>query len=60
MYCRRSSLENQTETSPKAIEGTTFRAPIFNFLSVYWKSLIVVVWPIILLPLIIFSNDKVH
>ncbi|OXU28570.1 hypothetical protein TSAR_004782 [Trichomalopsis sarcophagae] len=53
-----SSLENNTTMSPKAINDASFCGLLSNFLSVYWKSLIVVVWPIILLPLIILSDDK--
>ncbi|KAJ8668185.1 hypothetical protein QAD02_009848 [Eretmocerus hayati] len=31
-----------------------------NFISLYWKSFIVVIWPIVLLPLIIFYDDKMY
>ncbi|XP_011495212.1 PREDICTED: protein I'm not dead yet-like [Ceratosolen solmsi marchali] len=55
---KRNSLENDNTNSK--VKNTSFCTLLCNFLSIYWKSFIVVLWPIVLLPLIIFSNDKMY
>ncbi|XP_053981918.1 protein I'm not dead yet-like isoform X2 [Hylaeus anthracinus] len=38
---------------------TSFPILLARFLSIYWKSILIVIWPLILLPVIVFETTEV-
>ncbi|XP_014218929.1 protein I'm not dead yet-like [Copidosoma floridanum] len=51
------SMNDKSKENPQA-KDATFGTLLGNFINIYWKTLVVVIWPLILMPLVILNNEQ--
>lgn len=56
MHSRSEDLDPEVAESNKRGKDVPFHVLLIRFLGIYWKSTIVILWPLLLLPIIIYND----